>query len=461
VSLSYDGIQALHKSKGYRMGQDGVERNKVLVLDTDPSRAEALSQRLRFLDYQPVLSGEQAAMADIIAVLLGDLRKEKDGGIDSEQGFRDLISRKPNLPVIVVSQNAGFAQGKDAPTWVLETPIRRSQLKQLLVRASRHPNTERRQRLTGNSLPIRAVRQLIEQVAAFDTNVLITGESGTGKELVARTIHELSERRDRPFVPINCGAIPADLLESELFGHEKGAFSGAVSARTGRFELAEGGTLFLDEIGDMSLPMQVKLLRVLQERTFERVGSNRPRPCNVRIVAATHRDLPAAVDKGDFREDLFYRLNVFPVEMPPLCKRLSDLPLLLEELLFQHQGGRKTDLRVSPAALGALASYAWPGNIRELSNLVERLAILHPSGEIGLADLPQKYRQAAPTAEAAAMATLAAEPPSDLKAHLQSIEQTLIRQAMQEAEGVVANAARLLKMRRTTLVEKLGKYAIA
>ena len=443
------------------MGQDGVERNKVLVVDTDPSRAEALSQRLRFLDYQPVLPGEQAAMADIIAVLLGDLRKEKDGGIDSEQGFRDLISRKPNLPVIVVSQNAGFAKGKDRPTWILETPIRRSQLKQLLARASRHCGTERRQRLTGNSLPIRAVRQLIEQVAGFDTNVLITGESGTGKELVARTIHELSDRSDRPFVPINCGAIPADLLESELFGHEKGAFSGAVSARTGRFELAEGGTLFLDEIGDMSLPMQVKLLRVLQERTFERVGSNQPRACNVRIVAATHRDLPAAVAKGEFREDLFYRLNVFPVEMPPLCKRMSDLPLLLEELLFLHQGGKKTDLRVSPAALGALASYAWPGNIRELSNLVERLAILHPSGEIALADLPQKYRQAPPTAEAAAMASLAAEPPSDLKAHLQSIEQTLIRQAMQEAEGVVANAARLLKMRRTTLVEKLGKYAIA
>jgi sigma-54 dependent transcriptional regulator, flagellar regulatory protein len=444
------------------MGQDGVERRKVLVVDTNPSRAEALSQRLRFLDYQPVLAGDDSSMSDTIAVLVGDLGKGDNGDAGSERSFSDLISRKPDLPVIVVSAGQHvFRKAEDRPTWFLDSPIRRSQLKQLLVRASRYRCTERRQRLTGNSLPIRAVRQLIEQVAGFDTNVLITGESGTGKELVARTTHDLSDRRDRPFVPINCGAIPADLLESELFGHEKGAFSGAVSARTGRFELAEGGTLFLDEVGDMSLPMQVKLLRVLQERTFERVGSNQPRPCNVRIIAATHRDLPTAVAKGDFREDLFYRLNVFPIEMPPLCKRLGDLPLLLEELLFQHQGGRKTDLRVSPAALGALASYPWPGNIRELSNLVERLAILHPSGEIGLADLPQKYRHSAPTAEAVAMATIAAEPPSDLKAHLRSIEQTLIRQAMQEAEGVVANAARLLKMRRTTLVEKLGKYAIA
>ena len=184
---------------------------------------------------------------------------------------------------------------------------------------------------------MRAVHRLIEQVAPFDTNVLILGESGTGKEMVARHVHELSGRAGHPFVPVNCGAIPADLLESELFGHEKGAFTGALSTRVGRFEFAEGGTLFLDEIGDMSLQMQVKLLRVLQERSFERVGSNRTIHCNVRIIAATHRDLDAAIIAGRFREDLYYRLNVFPLQMPPLRERLDDLPMLIEHLV-QRQG---------------------------------------------------------------------------------------------------------------------------
>jgi sigma-54 specific flagellar transcriptional regulator A len=313
---------------------------------------------------------------------------------------------------------------------------------------------------------------LIEQVADFDTNVLITGESGTGKELVARTIHDMSNRADMPFVPINCGAIPPDLLESELFGHEKGAFTGAVSARTGRFELAEGGTLFLDEIGDMSLPMQVKLLRVLQERSFERVGSNKTRKCNVRIIAATHRDLPVAITEAEFREDLYYRLNVFPIEMPPLYKRSSDLPQLLNELLVQHQGENAGGLRVTPAALATLANYAWPGNIRELSNLVERLAILYPTGEIGVEELPLKYRNASgdntlstETGQAPGTGADASRQEVDLsstslKLHLQEIEQNLIREAMCEAGDVVAEAARLLRMQRTTLVEKLSKYAL-
>ncbi|MEX2257897.1 MAG: sigma-54 dependent transcriptional regulator [Woeseia sp.] len=461
---------------------NATARSKVLVLDADPSRAEALSRRLQYLDYDPVmaddsLSSRQAGSS--IALLLGDLSRQQE----ARRTLQQLTKNHPDLPIIVIAAgNAGSlastgagSSGFARPTWRLDSPLRCAQLKQLLKRAERccyddgYKGKERRQRLTGNSLPIRAVRQLIEQVADFDTSVLVTGASGTGKELVARTIHELSVRHGRPFVPINCGAIPADLLESELFGHEKGAFSGAISARTGRFELAEGGTLFLDEIGDMSQPMQVKLLRVLQERTFERIGSNKTRTCNVRIVAATHRDLPAAVAKEEFREDLYYRLNVFPIEMPPLYKRLSDLPQLLRELLVQHDGNSngnsKEQLRVSTAALAALANYNWPGNIRELSNLVERLAILHPVGEICLKDLPQKYRQAASgTAEhdhSHNQPAAADYFPVNLKTHLQSVEQDLIRQAMQEAHGVVATAARLLKMRRTTLVEKLSKYAIA
>ena len=194
-------------------------------------------------------------------------------------------------------------------------------------------------------------------------------------------------------MPVNCGAIPSELLESELFGHEKGAFTGAINARHGRFELAEGGTLFLDEIGDMSTPMQAKLLRVLQERSYERVGSNKTRKCNVRIIAATHRDLPNAVSEGKFREDLYYRLNVFPIEIPSLCERSTDVPALLDELLIQHQEEGKERLQFTEEAMHALADYSWPGNIRELSNLVERLGILGPSSrQVGLADLPNRYR---------------------------------------------------------------------
>ena len=434
-----------------------VQRARVLVFDGDATRTEALSERLRFLNYDPVVAGD-APDGTAVAVLLGNLAAERE----LKRKFRQLTAARPDLPVLVLSSD-GHPETSGAfaathPAWHLDVPVRRAELSRLLRRAERYKGRERRQRLTGTSAGMRRVRHLIEQVADFDTTVLVTGESGTGKELVARTIHDLSPRGDRPFVPINCGAIPPDLLESELFGHDKGAFSGAISSRTGRFELAEGGTLFLDEIGDMSLPMQVKLLRVLQERSFERVGSNHTRQCDVRIVAATHRDLPAAVASGDFREDLYYRLNVFPIEMPPLCKRKSDLPQLLDDLLILQQGDGQGRLRVSPQALAALAAYPWPGNVRELANLVERLAILFPSGEIGLEDLPEKYRRDVDASAASFPTdTQAAQTSLDLKAHLQRVEQDLIRQAMQEARGVVAQAARLLRMRRTTLVEKLSR----
>ena len=443
------------------------ETNTVYVLDSDPDRSAEISHRLRFLNYEPrvVESGDALRSLqgqDAVAVMLGQC----ENGDDTAQTLKELAESRPDLPVLVIADQTTEDRGAQAaaqPTWRINMPLRRSEVLALLKRAERYSGVERRQRITGSSRSIKEVRALIEQVADFDTNVLVTGESGTGKELVARTVHELSDRADKPFVPINCGAIPAELLESELFGHEKGAFTGAISDRTGRFELAEGGTLFLDEIGDMSLQMQVKLLRVLQERCFERVGSNITRRCNVRIVAATHRDLAAAVAAGDFREDLYYRLNVFPIEMPPLKKRASDLPALLDELLVQHHdddidGGA---LRVSPAALQALAGYDWPGNIRELSNLVERLAILKPVGVIELDDLPAKYR--APVAKDARPARESGDSPAapdNLKAHLQAVERDLILQAMAASDGVVAQAARLLKLRRTTLVEKLAKYQL-
>jgi transcriptional regulator with GAF, ATPase, and Fis domain len=258
-------------------------------------------------------------------------------------------------------------------------------------------NSEERSRVrlpTGTSQAIRNVIALVRQVAEHDSTVLILGESGTGKEVCARAVHDLSPRRQRPFVAVNCGAIPAELLESELFGHEKGAFTGAVSSRKGRFEIAEGGTLFLDEIGDMSPTMQVKLLRVLQERVFERVGNHVPIRCNVRIIAATHRNLEESIARGTFREDLFHRLNVFPIEMPPLRSRIEDLPLLVRDFIAINIAEGRGGVQLTPRALAALALHRWPGNVRELGNLIERLSIVRAGRTAEIADLPIKYRPA-------------------------------------------------------------------
>ena len=300
---------------------------------------------------------------------------------------------------------------------------------------------------TGNSHRMTGVRRLLEQVAEFTTNVLITGESGTGKEWAARYMHQLSLRRKQPFVPINCGAIPADLLESELFGHEKGAFSGAISTRLGRFEVAEGGTLFLDEIGDMSLSMQVKLLRVLQERVYERVGSNRSRSCDVRIVAATHRNLEQEILDGKFREDLFYRLNVFPVELPALRERMDDIDCLVENILQRSAQSGIQSIEITPGAIRVLKQYNWPGNIRELSNLIERLCVLYPGGTVDIAQLPTRYTSKASLRESDlkdVAATRASGPqpqdfdlPADgvsLKTYLENVEIALIRRALHESK---------------------------
>ena len=350
---------------------------------------------------------------------------------------------------------------------------------------------------TGTSPAIAAVNRLIQQVAPYDSTVLILGESGTGKEIAARAIHAASPRRQRPFVAVNCGAIPAELLESELFGHEKGSFTGAITSRKGRFEIAEGGTLFLDEIGDMSLPMQVKLLRVLQERVYERVGSNASSECDVRIIAATHRNLEESIVRGTFRGDLFYRLNVFPIEMPTLATRIGDLPALITDFVAQAANRGRPKLVLLPETMSALSGYPWPGNIRELSNLIERLAILCPERPVGIGDLPARYRPADWTApnlaqvlttevpqllasmaggddaeEEAELPTgvwnLGDETPTrlpengvDLRAHLTHIERSLISQALERSGGTVAHAARLLSLRRTTLVEKLRKLGMA
>ena len=334
--------------------------------------------------------------------------------------------------------------------------------------------------LVGTSRHIQQVRDLIMQVADKDVSVMILGESGTGKEVVARNLHYHSNRRKKPFVPVNCGAIPAELLESELFGHEKGAFTGAISSRPGRFELAEGGTLFLDEIGDMPLNMQVKILRVLQEHTYERVGSNKTMNANVRIIAATHKNLEQMIEDGTFREDLYYRLNVFPIEMPSLRERVEDLPLLLNELIARLENEKRGSIRFNSAAIMSLCRHEWHGNVRELANLVERLAILHPYGVVGVNELPKKFRHFGDGEEAefeannneAAMQLMQDENQPvtlenaallpvnglDLREYLADLESTLIQQALDDANGVVARAAEKLNIRRTTLVEKMRKY---
>ena len=379
------------------------------------------------------------------------------------------------------------------------------------------PDARPSRMLSGNSLAIRRITTLIRQVAAHDSTVLLLGESGTGKEVAARTIHELSPRRNRPFVAVNCGAIPAELLESELFGHEKGSFTGAITARKGRFEIAEGGTLFLDEIGDMSVAMQVKLLRVLQERVFERVGNHVTTPCNVRIIAATHRNLEESIARGSFREDLYHRLNVFPIDMPPLRSRIEDLPMLVHEFIAHNVAEGRGRVQLSAATLAALAHHSWTGNVRELGNLIERLSIVCAGRVVEIRDLPPRYQppdwsEATPAVEeSAGLATMAesadaivvgaelltdagvmqmlegggdAEPEPevsaapaaplsatapevrlpaaglDLRVYLTAIERQLIEQALSHANGTVAHAARLLNLRRTTLVEKLRKLGI-
>ena len=330
--------------------------------------------------------------------------------------------------------------------------------------------------LVGTSRNIQYVRELMSQVADKNVTVLITGESGTGKEVVARNLHYHSPRQKKPFVPVNCGAIPPELLESELFGHEKGAFTGAISSRSGRFEMAQGGTLFLDEIGDMPLNMQVKILRVLQEKTFERVGGNKTINADVRIIAATHKDLEKMISAGDFREDLYYRLNVFPIEMPALRDRVEDLPLLLNELISRLENEKRGSIRFSSAAILSLCQHSWSGNVRELANLVERMSIINPFGVVGVKDLPPKFRYVElddsevdnltineSMYETINLLDVNAKPllPQegiDLKLYLSELEQHLIQQALDDCDGVVARAAEKLCMRRTTLVEKMRKY---
>ena len=463
------------------------EQTTLLLVENDTVQRLKTTAILEFVGFNKILEAdcdtvkERLLDSDYNAILLGHCGEPEKLLIT----FNYIKEQKPDIPLLLfltseVGQrldrdmvNQAFAVINLPLTYVgLTDALHRVQIYQAGKDKAGGFNLDLFRSLVGNSRGIRSVRQLIEQVANSEATVLILGESGTGKEVVARNLHYHSARREKPFVPINCGAIPGELLESELFGHEKETFTGAISARQGRFELAQGGTLFLDEIGDMPMPMQVKLLRVLQERTFERVGSTKPINADVRVVAATHRHLEDMINEGKFREDLYYRLQVFPIEMPPLRERVDDIPLLINELIARLEHEKRGSVRFTTAATMALCQYRWPGNVRELSNLIERLVIMFPYGVVDVGDLPEKFRperspQTSPVAFERHLAPmeplLASRLPRDgidLKEHISTLECSLIKQALDEAGGGVAHAAKRLNMRRTTLVEKLRKYGL-
>ncbi len=476
---------------------------KILLIDDNHERRRDLTVILSFLGEEHIAcasTGWREAVTaldssrDALCVLVGDVQSK--GGV--LELLKVLAAWDEFLPTLLIDGQVAADWPEEQRRSVLaslEMPLSYNKLLDSLHRAQvyremydqarergRQRETNLFRSLVGTSRAIQQVRQMMQQVADTEASVLILGESGTGKEVVARNLHYHSKRRDAPFVPVNCGAIPAELLESELFGHEKGAFTGAISSRAGRFELANGGTLFLDEIGDMPLPMQVKLLRVLQERTFERVGSNKTQSADVRIIAATHKDLEKMIEAGSFREDLYYRLNVFPIEMAPLRERIEDIPLLLNELISRMENEKRGSIRFNSAAIMSLCRHDWAGNVRELANLVERMAIMHPYGVIGVGELPKKFRhvddedesmvaslreeldeRAAITAGLPGVNSVAMLPPEglDLKDYLGNLEQGLIQQALDDAAGVVARAAERLRIRRTTLVEKMRKYGMS
>ena len=368
---------------------------------------------------------------------------------------------------------------------------------------------------------IRALRELIKTLGPSDSTVLILGESGTGKELVAKALHECSSRAKGPFIPVNCGAIPRDLLESELFGHKRGSFTGAISDRKGRFQLADKGTLFLDEIGDMSMDLQVKLLRVLQERKVDPVGSLGAIPIDVRVIAATHQNIESLIDEGRFRKDLYYRLNIMPVEVQPLAERVKDIPVLIEHFARQQAQGAKAPISISQASMELLSNYDWPGNVRELSNLIDRYTTLYAGQEVDLRSVPvsmvpagikklmgldcigvanrnqlgnietkpsarklkfvkeENFRLSSiktkdkessildsPIDQVQRVIALAQggqdfpDEGVELKQRLLEIETHLIREALSKAKGNVSKTARLLSLQRTTLIEKINKYGI-
>ncbi|MBI5887390.1 MAG: sigma-54-dependent Fis family transcriptional regulator [Deltaproteobacteria bacterium] len=457
-----------------------MKERKILIIEDDALIRESLSDVLVNAGYKisVVSCGEDGVSAireRPFDIVLTDLQLPGISGLDV---LRSVKNVSPHSACIILTGYASIETAVEAMRagafTYLKKPFVNAELLVILEKAyelvslkSENVNLKKEMRQTctgailGTSPDMQKVRELIEKVADTDTTVLILGESGTGKELVARALHYGSSRSGKPFVPINCGAIPEDLLESELFGHEKGAFTGAVATKIGRFEAADHGTIFLDEIGDMSPGLQVKLLRVLQEKQLERVGGITHIKIDARVVAATNQDLELAVEEKRFRKDLYYRLNVIPVSLPSLRKRKEDVPVLAKEFLANIAEKKKKKIRgITGEALDMLGAYDWPGNVRELENFMERIIVLKDDDSvITTRDLPEKIRAASAPARPQAAAGL---PPDgiDFNSSVADYERELIVTALGRANGVKKKAAEYLRLNRTTLIEKMKRMDI-
>ena len=459
-----------------------MRKTHVLVVDDEELYRNALERILGRAGHQVHTARNASEALGIVSsepidLVLCDVKMPGINGIELVRQLREV---EPDLPSIVVTGYGSAESSVDAlragAFWYLEKPFEQAHLdviRRLVEQAIEHGRLKSENRalhtqlrskykfdnIIGHSGALQRVLEVVEKVADSNSTVLLTGESGTGKELIARALHYNSRRENEPLISVNCGAIPEELLESELFGHVKGAFTNAHENRKGRFAAADGGTMFLDEIGDMSMNLQVKLLRVLQERTFEPVGSSKTVKVNVRVVAATNQDLRLAIQERRFREDLYFRLNVLPIEVPPLRERREDVPLLVNHFLDVFNQSRQSAVEsISASAMQRLIAYAWPGNIRELENLIERMVLLTTSNEIDEADLPVEL-----LAQSPAGATVAPEvPPTGLSMPqvLKDIETDMIHQALELSHNNKNQAAKLLGLHRTTLLEKMKKRGL-
>ncbi|MHC4930766.1 MAG: sigma-54-dependent transcriptional regulator [Planctomycetota bacterium] len=445
---------------------------KALVIDDDPGVREALKMTLKSARIPAVLaeegnSGLAAAEDEQVGVVFLDIKMP---GRDGMEVLADLRTRRPSLPVVMISGHGNIETAVQATKQgafdFLEKPLDRDRVLLLARNAIERTRLERENvqlkkreaaRLLGESRPIHDLLGSIDRVAPTHARVLVTGENGTGKELVARRLHDLSPRCDGPFVDVNCAAIPKELLESELFGHEKGSFTGAHAQKKGKFELADEGTLFLDEVGDMALAAQAKVLRVIEQNRVERVGGNRPIEVDVRVIAATNKDLPEEVRKGAFREDLYYRLNVVELRCPPLRERRDDIAVLAAAFLEEAVKRNGIPPRAfEPLAIEALERDDWPGNVRQLKNIVEHLAILAPAGTIRAEDVQRAVGRAS--------TTVAVEDPyrsvKSFEQFKETAEQEFLERRLIENSWNVKRTAELLGMQRSNLYKKIEKYGL-
>jgi DNA-binding NtrC family response regulator len=455
---------------------------RILVIDDEESIRDLLKDYLETRGYEVTTTGDGESGLTMLKeekfdLYLLDLMMPGISGLDVLKAARE---EKISIPSIVITAFASVQTAVEAmQSGAFDYITKPFDLKNVDIAIKRALDVSRLQeenvrlkkelkkkfgyhKIIGNSPPIQNVTKFIEKIADTDSTVLITGESGTGKELVAKTIHYNSSRSRKSFVPLNCAAIPKDILESELFGHEKGAFTGAINTRLGRFEMAHNGTLFLDEIGELAPSLQVKLLRVLQEKEFERVGGIKTIKVDVRILAATNRNLEKAVKDGTFREDLYYRLNVIPLHLPPLRKMKEDIPLLIDHFIAEISKRKKRDQpRISGESMDCITGYRWPGNVRELENLIERLIILKEGDDVTPDDLPERVHEMRYTRDTSVKTQVLSREGVDLNVMLDEIENNMIVQALEISKGVKSKAAGLLGLNRTTLIEKLKKKAIS